>query len=482
MTSKKLSIWSLALMTVAAVCSLRGLPMMAKEGTEILFFLAFSIIFFLLPVSLVSAELGSAFSKQNGGVYTWIGTAFGSKWGFTAIWLQWIQNVVWYPTVLAFAAAAFAYFIQQPELANNGIFTGSITIVAYWSATLISLKGSSYANKVTTIGTILGTILPAILIAILGGLWLMTDNSNHLILANQIDTATLSHISFIPQLSNFSSLAFLGGIIVLFAGIEVHAVNAINLANPASQYPKAIFLAAMIIIVVFLLGSSALAIIVPNAEIDLNQGLMQAFEIALSRFNQHWVLPILGLFIAIGAYSSIMSWITGPSKALLATAQNGEIPPILAKTNRAGIQQNILLLQGAIVTLLSSLYFVIKDVSVAFFLLSAMTITLYAVMYILMYLAGIKLRYSHPNLPRVYRVPCGNIGMIIVSIIGLIGVGFAFIVSFFPPDQLPIGNPTQYISLVAGGFIVFVGLPFIIHYVKKPEWKSRAAAVTLQNK
>lgn len=474
MISKKISVWSLALMTVAAVCSLRGLPMMAKEGTQMLFFLGFSVIFFLLPASLVSAELGSAFSKQKGGVYTWIGTAFGSKWGFTAIWLQWIQNVVWYPTVLAFAAAAFAYFIRQPELANNGIFTGTITIVAYWSATLIALKGSNYANKVTTIGTILGTILPAILIAILGVVWLLTDNPDHLANIHTINSDTLSHISFIPQLSNFSSLAFLGGIIVLFAGIEVHAVNAINLANPASQYPKAIFLAAIIIIVVFLLGSSALAIIVPNAEIDLNQGLMQAFEISLSRFNQHWVLPILGLFIAIGAYSSIMSWITGPSKALLATAQNGEIPPILAKTNRAGIQQNILLLQGAIVTLLSSLYFIIKDVSVAFFLLSAMTITLYAVMYILMYLAGIKLRYSHPDLPRIYRVPCGNIGMIIIAIIGLVGVGFAFIVSFFPPDQLPIGNPKQYIAIVTGGFILFTGLPFLIQLFKKREWKEQS--------
>ena len=56
--------------------------------------IAFATIFFLIPAALVSADLGSAFAGQGGGVYRWVGAAFGKKWGFTAIWLQWIQNVV----------------------------------------------------------------------------------------------------------------------------------------------------------------------------------------------------------------------------------------------------------------------------------------------------------------------------------------------------------------------------------------------------
>jgi amino acid transporter len=69
-----------------------------------IFYILFAAGMFLLPASLVAAELGGAFSKEGGGIYTWVKEAFGSRWGFTAIWLQWIQNVVWYPTVLAFAA------------------------------------------------------------------------------------------------------------------------------------------------------------------------------------------------------------------------------------------------------------------------------------------------------------------------------------------------------------------------------------------
>ena len=97
---KNISTWQLALMTAAAVISLRGLPMMAQEELTMFFYIFFATFLFLIPAALVAAELGSAFADRGGGVYTWVKEAFNRKMGFTAIFLQWIQNVVWYPTVL----------------------------------------------------------------------------------------------------------------------------------------------------------------------------------------------------------------------------------------------------------------------------------------------------------------------------------------------------------------------------------------------
>ena len=102
------TVWAVALMTAAAVVSLRGLPMMAKEGLTMWFYIGFATLFFLIPGALVSAELGGMFNKDKGGVYTWVKEAFGAKWGFAAVWLQWIQNVVWYPVVLGFVAATLS--------------------------------------------------------------------------------------------------------------------------------------------------------------------------------------------------------------------------------------------------------------------------------------------------------------------------------------------------------------------------------------
>jgi amino acid transporter len=167
-----LSVIGLALMTVAAVVSLRGLPLMAVEGTTLLFYIGFAAFLFLIPAALVAAELGGMFAQSHGGVYEWVKAPFGARLGFVAIWLQWIQNVVWYPTVLAFAAASLAYVIGRPTLAADGVYTGSVIIAAYWLATAIALTGTRSAARVTSLGFLLGTVVPGLVIIALGAAWI----------------------------------------------------------------------------------------------------------------------------------------------------------------------------------------------------------------------------------------------------------------------------------------------------------------------
>ena len=134
-------------------------------------------------------------------------------------------------------------------------------------------------------------------------------------------------------------------------------------------------------------------------------------------------------------------------------------------------------LTGVIIAVaVAGLYFFMTDVSVAFFVLSAMTATLYLVMYILMYAAAIRLRLTRPDLPRSYRIPGGTPGMCAVAGLGLAGVVFSLVVGFFPPSNLPVGNPAVYVGLVSGGLVVFVGMPLLIHALKKPEWKQSGKA------
>jgi len=466
----RISVIGLALMTVAAVVSLRGLPLMAVEGTTLLFYIGFAAFIFLIPAALVAAELGGMFAHSTGGIYDWVKAPFGARAGFVAIWLQWIQNVVWYPTVLAFAAATLAYVIGRPDLADNGIYTGSVIIAAYWFATAIALTGTSAAARFTSAGFLLGTVVPGLLIIALGAAW-VADGHTLAFLSGTAGTGSDAHIHVFPHITGLSSLAFLGGIVLLFAGVEVHAVHANELKNPSRDFPKAILLSVVIIVALFLLGSLALAAIVPADRIALDQGPMQAFQIALTGFGLGWLVPVLALLIALGALAGVMSWITGPSRGLLRTARDGELPPFLAKTNKNGVQVVILMIQGAIVTVLALLYFVMSNVSVAFFLLSAMTITLYLVMYMMMYAAAVRLRMTRPQAPRSYKVPGGLPGLFAVAGLGFGGVAFAFVTSFFPPSQLPVGSPSTYVTTVAAGFVVFIGLPIVIHALRRPSWK-----------
>ncbi|MQA98220.1 MAG: amino acid permease [Streptosporangiales bacterium] len=107
--------WALGMMTAATVVpSLRGLPSVAREEPAMLVAIGLATLLFLIPAGLVTAELGSRFADRTGGVYTWVGEAFSSRLGFLAIWLQWIQHLVWFPLGLSFAAAAVAFAIGDP--------------------------------------------------------------------------------------------------------------------------------------------------------------------------------------------------------------------------------------------------------------------------------------------------------------------------------------------------------------------------------
>ena len=209
---------------------------------------------------------------------------------------------------------------------------------------------------------------------------------------------------------------------------------------------------------------SAVAIITPYDQINLQSGLFTTFQIAFERYHVGWLSNVMGLLVAFGALAGVMSWISGPSRGLLWTARDGALPCFLQKTNKNGVQLNILIIQGCIVTLLSSLYIVMDDVSVAFFLLSALTVGLYLIMYMMMYAAGIRLRYTQPKLIRSYRVPGGNTGMWLIGGVGFLAVLFSFIVTFFPPSQLPVGSPATYTWLVVTGTTVFLAIPFIISF------------------
>ena len=473
------STFSLAMMTAAAVVSLRGLPMMAKEQLTLFVYIAFATFIFLIPAALVSAELGGAFGEKGGGVYTWVKEAFGPRWGFVAIWLQWIQNVVWYPTVLAFSAAAIAYVVGEPALAKNGPYVGAFCIVAYWAATWITLQGVSAIARVTSWAFLGGTVLPGVIIMVLAVIWIVQGNPIamlHPVSTNSASVMSMAgghaHPRLFPYVTGLGDIAFLAGIILLFAGVEVHAVHANEMADPKRQFPMAMLIASVAVILLFTLGSFAVATVLPNKDINLQEGLMKAFQQIFTRFGINWATPLVCVLLAFGGLGGVMSWISGPSRGLLWTAQEGEIPPFLAKTNKNGVQISILIVQGLIVTVLALTYFVMADVSVAFFLLSAMTITLYLIMYMLMYAAAIRLRYSQPELKRSYRVPGGTVGMWCIAGVGFAGVAFSFLVGFFPPTQLPVGSPALYVSLVVGGTLLFTGLPLLIGLLKQSSWRA----------
>src|SRR5436190_1001749 len=88
-----ISTFAMVMLITGAIDSVRNLPSNALFGSSLIFFTIMSAIFFLVPVALVSAELSSNQSQQKSGIYYWVKSAFGEKWAFLSIWLQWINTM-----------------------------------------------------------------------------------------------------------------------------------------------------------------------------------------------------------------------------------------------------------------------------------------------------------------------------------------------------------------------------------------------------
>src|SRR5947209_20507644 len=161
-----LGVGALAMINVASIVSARNLPVMAEYGWSMLALFALSIAVFLLPISMVAAELGTAWPRE-GGVFAWVGQAFGGRTGFLAVWCDYSENVAWFPTVLSFMAATLAYAFN-PDLASNSTYLVTVMLVFFWATTLLNLRGVRASSLLGSLGTIAGSIIPAVLVVALG--------------------------------------------------------------------------------------------------------------------------------------------------------------------------------------------------------------------------------------------------------------------------------------------------------------------------
>jgi glutamate:GABA antiporter len=453
---KTLGIFSLVMINIIAIASLRSLPFSAIYGFSLVFFYILATFAFFIPTAIISAELATAWPNK-GGLYVWIREAFGEFWGFFVVWIQWIYNVIWYPTILSFIGGAIAYIID-PSLAENKIYMLAIINILFWSCTIINFFGMSISRIISTLGALFGTLIPMAFIVGLGLLWLKLGHGTQIHFTWQ---------SFLPNIYHLKNLGFFTAILFGLVGIEMSAVHADEVHNPCRAYPRAILYSGIIILFFMILGSLAIALVVPPEKLNVVTGVLQAFQLFLSAYNLNWLMIIMALLIIFGGISGVATWIIGPTKGLLVAATDGTLPNCFAKVNKYQVPVAILLTQALVFTLLCALFLLMPNVSSSYWILTAMSAQLTLIVYILMFAAAIKLRYKHKDVVRAYKVPGKNYGIWIAAIIGIITCTGAIIIGFFPPEDIKAGSTIGFETILAIQLIIVCITPFIIHYLKK---------------
>ena len=454
------------MMTVGSVGYLGSAPAMSVFGLASVFLYVLPAFVFLLPVSLVAAELASGWP---GGVYNWVREGISAPMGLLAVWCEFSQTIFYYPALLAYVGSTLAYVIDQ-SLASNGVYTAAIIIVLFWGGVLVSSRGLSLVAELSSSGTVVGTLIPGAALVVLGVIFLLQGNPS---------AAPMTAHHVLPAWNGLASVVLVVNSFFTYAGIEVNAVHVDELRNPGREYPKSIFLAMALVLAVFILPTLAISWVIPEHQISLTAGVMQAFDSLLSHFDLAFVVPVVAVALSVGALAGMMAWLDGPSEGLLRIGrEQGFLPPYFQRVNGHGIEVRILAAQGAVITVIALLYAFLPSVSHAYWIFAAMATQVYLIMYVLMFIAAVRLRRSRPDQQRGYRAPA--LGLLCLA--GGVSSVAALVIGFIPPAQFGHANPLTYAALILAGLLAIGVLPpLLLDRFRKPEWKPASSGPPAQS-
>ncbi|WP_106766747.1 tyrosine-tyramine antiporter [Paenibacillus faecalis] len=464
--SKQLTLFGLIGITMAFFGTVRSVPTLSITGWTQIFYMLVAAILFALPIALMSAELSTGFSGEEGGPQVWVKKALGEKWGFVTSWLLWVQMFFGMVMVASTVGVLFGYVINKPELSSNNLFIFAVILISYWGVTILNIKfdmvkiGGNW-------GAVIGVYIPFVLLVLLG-LWFFFKNG----IQQESYLGNFQAKDLLPNFSDLGSLTYLSGIIFIFAGVEISSVHANNIDNPKRNYPIAVIASVILLVIFNLVAGLTVSNAVPLGKMELSN-ITQPYLI----FCQDLGIPlifvnIISAMILIGVLVQLSAWVLGPSKSMIKVADEGNLPPFFQKRGERGIPITFVLIQASVISLVALLYVVVPDVNSAFLMITITTTILYCIVYALIGISAIKLRYTMPDLERPFRLGTKGNGLIwFISILSLISVALTIGVSLIPPSILDPSQYTGYIIFQVGATVIMVAIALIIYRFKKPEWK-----------
>ena len=334
-------------------------------------------------------------------------------------------------------------------------------MVLFWGGVLLCSLGPTLVARLGSRGTGIGTLIPAALLLALGVAYLVQGHH---------PDAPMTARHLLPAWNGLASIVLVVNSFFTYAGVEVNAVHVNELRNPAREYPRSIFLAMALVLAVFIGPTLAISWVIPAHQISFTVGVMQAFNSLFTHFGLGFAVPLIAIALAVGALVGMISWLDGPSEGLLLIGrQQGFLPPYFQKVNRQGIEVRIIATEGVVITLIAVLYAFIPDVSHAFWIFTVLATQVYLIMYVLMFIAAIRLRRSQPERSGGYRAPA--LGLL--CLLGTVSSVAALVIGFVPPAQFSHLNPLKYtLEILAGILVIGIVPPLLMDRLRKPNWKA----------
>jgi amino acid transporter len=451
---RALSLRDLVLFNLVAVIGIPWVATAAKAGPSSLTLWVLAAILFFVPQGLAVIQLSSSFPAE-GGIYAWTKKEFGEGHGFLCGWCYWINNVLFYPTLLLSAAVTATYVIGQGQsgLADNWTYVLPFTLIALALAVVLNIVGVGTGKWLQNAGGI-SVFLPGILLILLG-------------LHAALTRATANPFTFgqlKPDLTNLPMLNLWATIAFAFAGLELSSTMGNEIRNPRRNLPRSIYIAAPLVALIYICGTGSMLWLVPREEINIVAGPLQAISNGMLGFGSGWgwIVPLAALLLTLARVGGLGAWLTGSARVAFVVGLDRYFPPAFARVHpRWRTPYVAILVQAPIAVFFLLLSVLGKGTTVerAFLILLDMSLLIYFIPYLYLFLCFIvHCRKRRGKSEERLLVPGGATGALVAGVGGLSITLFAMIVALIPPPGT--SDIWLHEAKVAGGslFLVLIGL------------------------
>ena len=448
-----LGLRDVVLLNISAIVGLRWLSTAAQIGPSSLALWVLGLLAFFIPLGMSVLELSSRLPGE-GGLYLWAKAAFGDAHGFIAGWTYWVSNLVFFPSMLLFGSGVFCHIAGDRwlHLAGDPAFNTAFALIVLWGATLLNVLGLGRAKWLQNLGGS-ATWIAAVLIVGAGAYaW------------HRYGAATaITPASVAPDLGSFATYTTLATIALAFSGLELGPIMGGEIRDPRKVMPRAILISTTSIALIYMVGTAALLVALPQGQVDIIAGIPQALEAVGTRLGIPAFGSISAMLLLVANIGGLSAFVSATARLPLVVGVDRYLPAPLARLHpRFGTPWIALLVQAAITSLILLASLSGSTIHEAYVVLLDMTVimSLLPLLYIFASLPVLRRRAAGRD-EGITLVPGGPVRVLGVGGPRIHTTAFAVVTSPFRPT---VGSPMPFLLKVVGGctLLIGVGMAFYI--------------------
>ena len=450
----------LVLFYIAAVVGLRWVANASKVGPSAVSVWIIAFLLFFVPLSMAVIELSSRYPEE-GGLYVWSKQAFGDFHGFMTGWTYWWAQIVYFPTLLFYAASNSAYVVPKfSYLSDNKTYVALFSIVGLAIALYLNVVGLNVGKWLHNASGSLGTWLPAMILIAMGVIaWIKYGPSTH-----------FSVSSMKPHVSSIYDIVFWSNIAFAFAGLETASVMGEEVRNARRNIPRALIGSGAVITFLYIAGTVALLLALPASQTSALTGITDSVQFSAQRVGGealgHSVGSLISLLQVVGYVGAVGVWMATTARLPFVAGIDRYLPKVFGKIHpKWGTPYVALITQGGLTVVFIVLSKVAgKSAEQAYLILVNLSIIAYFIPYLYMFASLIKLQ-NEPAPEGTLRVPGGRPGAYIAGALGFAVTAIAIFLSCWPSSDAKPDERALFFESVFGTIAVTLTLGVVVYWI-----------------